>query len=201
MGGTGSGRWHRQYTKMTTASLPRLQIATLKNSGCLEPGFSGTLSWPGTKLTKSLIPFRSEEDRIRLYEPSSLLTDHLVGQEVLVIPLDRLPCHYGGYRTWFRCPRCNRRTKSLYGLSILFACRVCHNLTYESQQKNIIDRLIDRINRIFEQLGSPETGAFSSVPQRPARMHLKTYTKLQAEVEDAQDLLREAIIQRFGSLN
>ncbi len=201
MGGTGSGRWHRQYTKMTTASLPSLKIATLKNSGCLEPGFSGTLSWSGTGLSSSLLSFRSEKDRIILYYPSSSEANQQIGQEALTIPLDRLPCHYGGYRTWFRCPRCNRRTKALYGLSILLACRVCHDLTYESQQKNKIDRLIDKINRILERLRSPESSTFSPIPQRPARMHLKTYAKLQVEVEDAQNLLREAIIQRFGSLN
>jgi hypothetical protein len=194
LGAKGSGRWYRQDKKMTTSSLPRLQIKTLKESGCLEPGFAGILRLAENRSSSLLIPFRSEKDRILLNDPEGRHN----GQAALVIPLDRLPCHYGGFRTWFRCPRCNRRTTSLYGFSTLLACRECQNLTYESQQKNKIDRLIDRVHRIFEQLGSPETGALSAIPKRPFRMGRKSYSKLRIEAEDTQDLLREAIIQRFG---
>ena len=177
---------------MTTSSLPRLKIKTLKESGCLEPGFAGTLSWPGTGLSSSAIRFRSEEDRILLDDPSNSKPDHC-GRQVLAIPLERLPCHFGGYRTWLRCPSCNGRTTSLFILARQFACRVCHGLKYESQQANKIDRLADRINRIFTRLGSQKTEIFSAIPKRPPRMHLKTYSRLRVEAEDAQDLLREAV--------
>ncbi len=197
MGGTGSGRWFRQNTKMTTASLPRLQISTLKNNGCLEPGFTGTFSWSGRGLSSSLISFKSEEDRIHLNDPLSSETGHN-GQKALIIQLDRLPCHYGGDRTWFLCPQCGGRTKSLYKLGIIFACRVCHGLTYASQQENKIDRLIERIHRIFERLGSPETDTFSPIPKKKPGMHMKTYEKLRIAVEEAQDQLKDNVIQRFG---
>lgn len=47
------------------------------------------------------------------------------------------PCNYGGQRWWFRCPACNRRCRILYLApgSVYFACRICHDLTYTSQQE------------------------------------------------------------------
>jgi hypothetical protein len=39
----------------------------------------------------------------------------------------------GGQRRWFRCPRCGRRMFKLYRplRSPFFACRQCHDLTYQ----------------------------------------------------------------------
>lgn len=36
------------------------------------------------------------------------------------VKLDRTPCHYGGYRYWYLCPHCGKRTSVLYraGLSL-----------------------------------------------------------------------------------
>src|SRR5687768_6494646 len=42
--------------------------------------------------------------------------------------------NYGGLRWWFLCPRCGRRVGRLHLRPGLFACRACHNLTYESAQ-------------------------------------------------------------------
>jgi hypothetical protein len=50
--------------------------------------------------------------------------------------LDTTPCYYGGQRWWFLCPNCNRRCRILYypAQADYFACRICYNLTYRSQQ-------------------------------------------------------------------
>lgn len=52
-------------------------------------------------------------------------------------------CNYGGVRLWFICPgwkngiACRRRCQKLYlPRGHAFACRVCHELTYESTQKS-----------------------------------------------------------------
>ncbi len=46
--------------------------------------------------------------------------------------------HLGGSRWWFQCPGCGRRVMNLHlpGGRLRFACRVCHNLAYESEQTN-----------------------------------------------------------------
>ena len=54
------------------------------------------------------------------------------------IPLERVPCHFGGFRWYFRCPLssngqyCGRRVAILYKVSDYFGCRHCANLTYDS---------------------------------------------------------------------
>ncbi len=46
--------------------------------------------------------------------------------------------HLGGIRWWFQCPKCGRRVMNLHlpGGCLRFACRVCHDLAYESEQTN-----------------------------------------------------------------
>ncbi len=54
------------------------------------------------------------------------------------ILLDKTPCYFGRHRWWFRCPSCDRRCRIVYlppGQKY-FACRICHNLTYTSQQES-----------------------------------------------------------------
>jgi len=67
-------------------------------------------------------------------------------------------CNYGGVRLWFICPgckngiACRRRCRKLYlsARGHVFACRVCHELTYESTQKSggLFYELISRPMRI-----------------------------------------------------
>jgi len=69
------------------------------------------------------------------------------------IELSTTPCHYGGQRYWFRCPMendfivCNRRGAKLYRppSEQLYACRSCHNLTYQSQKRH--DKSVDKYFR------------------------------------------------------
>lgn len=59
-------------------------------------------------------------------------------------------CEFGGKRLWFICPGlhampCGRRCSALYiplGTGV-FACRLCHNLTYRSVQQH--DKRLDRL--------------------------------------------------------
>jgi hypothetical protein len=61
-------------------------------------------------------------------------------------------CNYGGVRLWFLCPgwkngvRCGRRCRKLYLRGIVFACRVCHELTYESTQNRGAQRGLNRVH-------------------------------------------------------
>lgn len=54
------------------------------------------------------------------------------------IPLEAIPCHFGGKRWYFRCPLtkngcfCDRRVAFLYEVGDYFGCRHCADLTYES---------------------------------------------------------------------
>ena len=68
-------------------------------------------------------------------------------------------CNYGGVRLWFLCPgwkngvSCGRRCRKLYLRGIVFACRQCHDLTYESTQKSgsLFYELIERPFKIRDR--------------------------------------------------
>jgi hypothetical protein len=70
-------------------------------------------------------------------------------------------CKYGGVRLWFMCPAwkngiaCRRRCRKLYlsPRGHAFACRVCHDLTYESTQRSgsLFYQLIGRPMKIRDK--------------------------------------------------
>jgi hypothetical protein len=58
------------------------------------------------------------------------------------IYLVKTPCHFGGYRYWFKCGLykngvyCGRRVGVVYLDGKFFGCRHCHDLTYSSRNVN-----------------------------------------------------------------
>jgi hypothetical protein len=50
------------------------------------------------------------------------------------IVIEAVPARFGGFRWWWRCPACFKRRGSLYHRQRRWACRVCHQLSYTSQQ-------------------------------------------------------------------
>jgi hypothetical protein len=93
MGAKGSGRWFRHYTKLTTNSLPRIQVSTLKKSGCLEPGFVGELSWSISGVPSTSFLFKAEENRILIYAPAFSSEQHQSRRPWISIRIARMPCY------------------------------------------------------------------------------------------------------------
>lgn len=54
-----------------------------------------------------------------------------------------MPCSYGGERYIFKCPNCDRNCYKLYLAHTYFRCRICHNLTYESNNQTKRWRYLD----------------------------------------------------------
>jgi hypothetical protein len=114
-----------------------------------------------------------------------------------VISLDQTPCNYGGFRTWFLCPRCERRVGVLYGAGKYFLCRHCYDLTYVTQQEDEATRLIRKARRIRKRLGASDD-LMEPVLLKPKNMHWATFHRLREEVEQAENLGRIVASQRFG---
>ena len=76
-------------------------------------------------------------DRLRLRYTSTNRTTKEETNLDYNVYVESTPCNYGGQRWWFLCPACHRRCRVLYLApgSVYFACRICHNLTYTSQQE------------------------------------------------------------------
>src|SRR5580704_14887870 len=51
-----------------------------------------------------------------------------------IIHIDQVPCNYGGFRYYFKCPLCQNRFRKLYfAQQSVILCRKCLNLSYKTQ--------------------------------------------------------------------
>jgi hypothetical protein len=102
------------------------------------------------------------------------------------VPIVSTKCHFGGFRHWFQC-HCGRRAAKLYFLSgSLFQCRLCNHLGYRSQLENPTHRAITKAQRLRVRLGGVPN-LLDPLPERPARMHRRTFHKLFNEAAEAQE--------------
>lgn len=120
MGGEGSGR--REYGgrwTVETSQRWRLSISTLTQAGYLSAG--------GQRITFYLnwLPLTVDIDLGA--KPHIFIQDTRE-----TIGLDWSPVYFGGRRWYFTCQGCLRRCRDLYLSKLVYACRVCSELTYDS---------------------------------------------------------------------
>jgi hypothetical protein len=86
--------------------------------------------------------------------------------------------HLGGERPWMHCPHCEKRAAKLYnGLGGYF-CRACvGNPIYASQALSAQARPHFQACKLRLRLGG-EASPTASFPERPRRMHRRTYGRL-----------------------
>jgi hypothetical protein len=94
-----------------------------------------------------------------------------------------------GFRAWFLCSGCARRTAKLYlgRGDTAFACRACHDLAYASQSATPVHRAITRAQKLRTRLGGGPSLLDPLPLQRPQRMHRLTYYRLFAMAIKAQE--------------
>ena len=141
--------------KKLVSDCKKLDILNLSGKCDLDSKVVGSISWTNSLGKKSEIGLYSIDQRVLVF--SYTITKRYTKEEKTfeyLVHLDKTPCNYGGMRWWFRCPNCNRRCRILYlppGRDY-FLCRICHNLTYTSQQvgKTKFNRLLDAVTIIPE---------------------------------------------------
>jgi hypothetical protein len=116
------------------------------------------------------------------------------------VPITWTACHLGGQRPWFICSvhsgsrYCGRRVAVLDGAGELFACRRCHGLAYGSQQETPMHRALTQAQKIRMRLGG--SASLSDLfPEKPGRMHWRTYRRLRARAEIAEDYSNALVLQ------
>jgi hypothetical protein len=115
------------------------------------------------------------------------------------VPITWTDCHFGGRRPWFVCAvysngrYCGRRVAVLYGPGAYFACRRCYGLAYASQQEAIRERGFIRARKILIRLGA-KPDLFNPFPEKPLRMHWRTYERLYGTYEIAKGRCFRAIM-------
>ena len=116
--------------------------------------------------------------------------DHVVLTDVtdptwprtLAISITYTPCHYGGARPWFGCPRCGQRCAKLYFCEGSFLCRKCHGLGYRSQLEASGERPRLIAQRIRRSLGA-SGNLLVPFPPKPPKMHWRTYFRIRERGE------------------
>lgn len=119
----------------------------LKDNGYFKGKRSGVIVWKN-KFNESSdsvgieVSILDDDKYLRIYYNQ---TDIYSGEKEYFdykIPLTTTSCRFGGKRYWFICPwyrdgvYCGKRVGTLYKDGDYFACRHCHNLTYNSRNTN-----------------------------------------------------------------
>lgn len=104
-----------------------------------------------------------------------------------IIQLSKTACHYGGYRYWFNCPSCSKRTSVLYCAGT-YVCRHCIGACYVSQLQQPIDRIYSQMNAIRIRLGW-QAGVINGIGERPKGMHHSTFNRLLKEYRQLEQKL------------
>jgi len=182
--GAGRPGWHAK-----TAGKLAVDVRKLHRDGHLSGCYRTTWTWS----SGASIELETSPDLVTLvYRYKDSQGDwRAVRQPVTVT---RTPCHYGGSRPWFACPRCHARVAILYLWNVP-ACRKCARLVYPSQAEDAIGRSWRRTNKIMVRLGQAEAGA-GAVPRRPKGMREATFARLW-EAWVREDERREYMIAVF----
>lgn len=147
----GRGNWHRAKSKKLTDDFLRLNINDLIKCPALIAGCVGVIRWNSIHQTIHSAPSLSfsvardfAEFEISYFTNSE---KHVVQR----IPLAVTKSTFGN-RRWFLCPgksnqaRCQRRCAMLYFRDGSFACRICHQLVYQSQREFRLSRYLSAFN-------------------------------------------------------
>ncbi len=178
MGGMGSGRYASYGGLVDTCEdYKQIDIAWLRRETSLTLGDTGRLTWSRNGQETGSISYRIETGGLRLI----YRTRRAGGpwRDVAdFIPFTYTTTNFGGERQWYCCPSCHNRCRILYGGS-LFRCRRCHDLKYESQYENAIERTSSQRHKLRKRLG--QVGSLDDpFPDKPKGMHWATYERLKA---------------------
>lgn len=176
----------RPASRPQTSWVARLNVRKMTRDGVLVTGATTTWRWSnGLQVTISAIEANIElAYRYTFAEGERDVRAH--------VSMERTPCRFGGSRSWFACPRCNRRVAILY-LWGYPACRACCRMGYPSQSEDAIDRSWRRTWKIETKLAG---GASDWNYRRPKGMRKATFERLR-EAYWAEEEIRDQALMAF----
>lgn len=175
----------KSNTKGAVGGCLGLDIRSMRRRGVLVPGGRGVWQWERHGKPAGQVLFEVvAADRLRLrYRITTAGGETLRDYRVAIT---WTPCHLGGARPWFLCPRCGRRVARLY-LRDLFACRQCHRLNYASQQASKASAALDRSLLLRKAVGANEGPLMLGAEwiEKPKGMHGLTFARKLERVKQA----------------
>ncbi len=168
MGGFGSGGWNCKGRPNLSQCLA-LRVKAFKKNGLFEKGKKGLLSWGS-----STIYYETRwEDMIILTWRNT--TEGPEQEQFIGFQYHAHPRNFGGFQTYFLCPKCQKRFTTLYLLQNNFRCRKCHRLPYASQRERPLLRIQRKLEKLCLKLGWQFEWGDICAPPRPKRMRIQTY--------------------------
>ncbi|MFM9880359.1 MAG: hypothetical protein ACKVOO_08125 [Burkholderiaceae bacterium] len=181
---------------MTNDSMP-LDIRKITRKGLLVPGSRFSWQWLVNDRHVAGISIRVDFPESMLLSYRMKSTGEVVEQRVQT---QTSPCHLGGQRYWFTCPRCSKRVAVLYAPGRYFACRQCGGLGYPTQNEGAGDRASSRAEKLRKRLGW-EAGILNDSGGKPKGMHWKTYHRLKNHHDDLVQISLYDISRKLGFLH
>lgn len=176
MGGRGSGRRSSYSGKTETSDSMPLDIRKITRKGLLVPGSRFSWQWLVNDRQVAGISIRVDFNQGMVLSYRMKSTGEVVEQRVHT---QTSPCHLGGQRYWFTCPRCGQRVAVLYAPGRNFACRQCGGLGYATQKEGAGDRASTKADKLRKRMGW-EAGILNGDGGKPKGMHWKTYQQLKS---------------------
>ena len=196
MGGRGSGRRSSYSGKAETSDSMPLDIRKITRKDLLVPGNSFSWQWLVNDRQVAGISIRVDFESVLLsYRLKT--TGEVVEQRVQT---QTSPCHLGGQRRWFTCPRCSKRVAVLYAPGSYFACRQCGGLGYATQKEGAGDRASTRAGKLRKRLGW-QAGILHGDGGKPKGMHWKTYQRLKCHYDALVQVSFHDIGRKLGILD
>ena len=186
--------------RTTCESCKSIDVRHWHRSGRLLAGLNFSWSWTRCGEPSGSIAVRTEPDAVVLTYRSRSPRDTEWRPVEQRVPITWTACHLGGHRPWFVCSvysagrYCGRRVALLYAAGELFACRHCYGLAYASQQESPLSRGISRVQKIRMKLGGSPS-LMDPFPEKPRRMHWRTYLHLRARAQAAEALSNTATME------
>ena len=196
MGGRGSGRKSSFGSHRDTSHSMPLDIRKITRKGLLLPGSSFGWRWLACQREVASIGIQVDMQSVVLSYHSER-TGAVIEQRVQI---QTSPCHLGGQRHWFTCPRCSRRVAVLYAPSRYFACRQCGGLSYTTQREGVGDRASSKADKIRKRLGW-QAGILNGNGGKPNGMHWTTYIRLLSQHDALVQVSLKDMARKLGFLH
>jgi hypothetical protein len=178
-------------------NLATIDVHKLKNRGLLASGTAFQMSWH--RGHHGVATITCEVVDTTLWITIRGLDQTLGRRSEVFIDLEMTRCHFGGSRTWFRCPRCDTRRGKLYFASERVVCRHCVGAAYRCQSETQAARAIRLARRVRRRLGA-STNLTVPITDKPKGMHWRTFGVLTEQCRAAEAVAVADIARRMNSL-
>lgn len=175
---------NRYEAKLTTDTVPAIDIRQLRRSHELMPGSRMLQSWTREGLIAAQVAIEILHNQLRIRYVILSRSGRCEPVEC-VVSIASTPCNYGGVRRWFYCPDCRRRVAVIYVQGRSCSCRQCNYLAYRSQRERAGERARGRAQKIRVRLGG-SANLLEPFPAKPKWMRWRTYQDLENKAFENQ---------------